>query len=116
MTRARPVLCYLAVAVVAVGCGVLELGGPAHEAVTLEDSRADGAELIVTVELLATQIGGASVVELHADADEVACADGGDRPTADLPLGSELRFVQDGGVPSAEPPRVTGLEVQVDCG
>jgi hypothetical protein len=116
VTRARRACCSLAVAVVAVGCGVLELGGVAHEAVTLEDTRADGADLVVVVELLATQIGGVSVVELRADADEVTCTDGRDQPPAELPLGSELVFVKEGDVPTGEPPRVTGLEVQMDCG
>jgi hypothetical protein len=119
VTRARPVPRLLAGGLAAIlvgGCGVLELGGATHEAVTLEATRTDGAELVVAVELLATEIAGASVVELRAEPDEVACTDGRDRPPAELPLGSELVFVQEGDVGTAEPPRVTGIEVQLDCG
>jgi hypothetical protein len=113
---ARPLLVLAALAVLGTSCGILELGGATHEAVTLEDARSEGGTWAVTVELLATEIGGASVISLRAALDEVACADGGALPRDGLPLGSEFVFVQDGDVALEEPPQVHAVDVQVDCG
>lgn len=113
---ARQLLIAATLAAGLVSCGVLELGGAAHEAVALEDARSESGTLVVTVELLATEIGGATVVVLRVPVGEAACADGADLPDEGLALGSELVFVQDGDVTPGGPPEVHALDVQVDCG
>lgn len=117
-TARRPlrVLLGAVAAVIVSSCGVVELGGAAHEAVTLEPAGVDGGDWAATVELLATEIGGSAVVALRAAPDEVACADGGALPTDGVPPGTELVFVQDDDVLDSSPPEVRGLEVAVDCG
>lgn len=97
------------------GCGVLELGGSAHEAVTLEQASMEDGQWAVTVELLATDIAGDSVIELRASLDEVSCEDGSDLPEDGIPLGSLLRFVQVGDVLQSDPPQVSGEDVEVEC-
>lgn len=120
MRRVRPKHPRLAATAVAAmlvaSCGILELGGASHEAVTLDQARTEGSSWEVTVELLATEIAGTTVVALQAPPTEVACADGTALPDHELPLGRELVFVQDGDVHAGEPPQVQGLEVMVDCG
>jgi hypothetical protein len=115
---ARPIRSLLVASLVAAlaSCGILELGGGAHDAVTLEDAGTEGETWVVDVELLSTEIGGATVISLRAALDEVACADGGAPPQDGLPLGSELVFVQDGDVTPGEPPQVHAVDVEVDCG
>lgn len=118
MPRTRPGRRRLAatlVALLAVGCGVLELGGSVHEAVTLEDATLGTGQLVVPVELLATEIAGSTVVTLRVAVDEVACAEDRGRLPEVIALGSPLRFVQEGDVLDSEPPEVSGVEVEVAC-
>ncbi|MFU8841115.1 MAG: hypothetical protein ACNA8R_10375 [Nitriliruptoraceae bacterium] len=110
----RPLL-VAAIATGLVSCGILELGGSAHDAVTLEEASSDGGTWAVDVELLATEIGGATVITLRAPLDEVSCREGGDLPTDGLPLGSELVFVQAGDVTPGAPPLVHAVDVEVAC-
>ncbi len=105
----------LLAALLLVGCGVLELGGTTHEAVTLEPARADGGVWSTTVELLATEIAGASVVAITAEAGEVVCADGRALPADGVPLGTQLSFVQEEGTDDSSPPQVRGVQVEVEC-
>ena len=113
----RPIRPLLVAALVVglASCGILELGGGAHEAVTLEDAGTEGDTWVVDVELLSTEIGGATVISLRAPLNEVACADGGAPPPDGLPLGSELVFVQDGDITPGAPPLVQAVDVEVDC-
>jgi hypothetical protein len=114
--RPLPVLLAALIGLLAGGCGVLDLGGAVHEAVTLEPATMEGGDWEASVELLATEIGGSVVVVLRAASDEVACADGSAIPPDGVPLGTELVFVQEGEVRDSSPPEVRGLEVAVGCG
>ncbi|MEX2551073.1 MAG: hypothetical protein WD638_12670 [Nitriliruptoraceae bacterium] len=108
------------------GCGILELGASAHEAVVLEtpESPADD-QWLVTVELLTTDIAGATVVTVTFEPDDLACDDGAPLDPAELASGDRLLFERDDeaaevaldadGEP-ARPPAVTGGGLEVSCG
>ncbi len=98
-------------------CGVLELGGGEHHAVVVESARNSEAERrSAVVELLATDISGAMVVDLSFDAEDIRCADGSAFDPDELVPGTEFRFEQRGDVAEANPPQVTGVDLEVECG
>ncbi len=118
-------------AAILVSCGILELGASAHEAIVLDvpDAPADD-QWLVTVELLATDIAGATVVTVAFDPDDLACSDGDPLDPAELASGDRLLFERgdtevrdlalevEGGAddePSG-PPTVTGGGLEVRCG
>lgn len=114
VTTCRGVL--LVLAALLAGCGVLELGGSEHEAVALEPAAAVGDDVQVLVELLATDVAGETVVELHASRDELRCRDGEVLAPEGLAAGTELRFEREGSdQPVQEPPSVRARALQVDC-
>ncbi len=107
----------LALLVLTAACGVLELGGGEHRAVVVESAQSFEAERwSLVAELLATEISGASVIELSFDAAEVACEDGTTSDPDELVLGREFRFEQQGSVASSDPPEVVGVDLVVACG
>lgn len=112
-------------------CGILELGASAHEAVVLDPPQAPADDhWLVTVELLSTDIAGATVVTVAFDPDDLACRDGAALDPAELASGDRLLFERgdaesadlapDGeGVADAAasgPPAVTGAGLEVSCG
>ena len=98
-------------------CGILELGGGGHHAVVIESARSVEAQRwSVVAELLATDISGATVVALSFDADDIRCEDGSDFAAEGLVQGTEFRFEQRGDVAGSDPPEVTGVDLEVDCG
>jgi len=97
-------------------CGVLELGGGEHHAVVVESAQSFEAERwSAVVELLSTDISGATVVELSFADHDLRCADGS-AFDPELVQGTEFRFEQRGDVAESDPPQVTGVELEVDCG
>ncbi len=121
--RPRPRLAAAMVGVlvgVTAGCGVLELGEAAHDAVVLEGAApTDDERWSMVVELLQTDIAGEAVVAVAFEGDEVPCVDGGALAAAELLPATELRFEQgaDGVEPADEdePPLVSGVELEVHC-
>lgn len=106
----------VALLVLTTACGVLELGGGEHRAVVVEPARsAEPERWSLVAELLATEIGGTSVIELSFAADEVACEDGAAVEPSELTLGREFRFEQQGRVVDADPPQVVGIDLVVVC-
>ena len=120
MPTVRPVSRLFAV-VLLVGlvaaCGVLELGGGQHDAVVVDSAQSHEAERwSVRAELLATDISGATVIDLSFADDQIRCEDGSPFDPANLVLGTEFRFEQRGDVAESDPPQVTGVDLEVDCG
>jgi hypothetical protein len=113
---ARRALTAVLVGVTA-ACGVLELGGGEHHAVVVESYRSAEAERwSVVAELLSTDISGATVIDLSFSADEIRCADGAAFDPEELVLGTEFRFEQRGDVGESDPPQVSGVDLEVECG
>lgn len=103
-------------AVVLTACGVLELGGGDHQAAVLGPPVSFEADRwTVLTELLATEIAGTSVIELAFDESQLACEGGGAFAPTDLELGMRFRFEQRGEVVAGDPPRVTGVDLEVVC-
>ena len=97
-------------------CGVLELGGGEHRAVVVESAQShEAGRWSMVAELLATDISGATVIDLSFTADEVRCADGSSFDPEALVLGTEFRFEQRGDVGESDPPQVTGVDLEVAC-
>ncbi len=120
-----------ALTAILVSCGILELGASAHEAVVLDTAEAPADDQwLVTVELLSTDIAGATVVTVAFDPADLACSDGDPLDPAELASGDRLLFergdaevadlgldvegVSDSG--TASPPAVTGDGLAVTCG
>jgi len=120
MPAVRPaVRCTIMALVVGLtaACGVLELGGGEHHAVVVESAQSLEAERwSVVVELLATDISGATVIDLSFHDDQIRCEDGSDFEPQELVQGTEFRFEQRGDVAESDPPQVTGVDLEVDCG
>ena len=129
-SAARTVL-LSGLAVMLLGCGILELGASAHEAVVLETPQAPADDRwLVTVELLTTDIAGATVVAVAFDPDDLACSDGEPLDPADLASGDRLLFERGDGEAAdlaqdlegaadgerSGPPAVTGGGLEVSCG
>jgi len=103
--------------VLTAACGVLELGGGEHHAVVVESADSSEAERwSAVVELLATDISGATVIDLSFSGDQIRCEDGSDFDPEELVLGTEFRFEQRGDVAESDPPQVTGVDLEVECG
>ncbi len=120
-----------ALAAILVSCGILELGASAHEAVVLDAPQAPADDQwLVTVELLSTDIAGATVVMVAFDADDLVCRNGDPLDPGELASGDQLLFERgdaevanlasdvegaaDDGSPG--PPAVTGDGLAVRCG
>lgn len=120
MPPVRPAVRRMIVAVLVgmtAACGVLELGGGEHHAVVVDSAQSFEAERwSVVVELLATDISGATVIELSFRDDQIRCADGSAFDPEELVLGTEFRFEQRGDVAESDPPQVTGVDLEVECG
>ena len=106
----------IALLVLTTACGVLELGGGEHRAVVVEPAQPGETEQwSLVAELLATEIGGTSVIALSFATDEVACEDGAAIEPSELTLGREFSFEQQGRVVDADPPQVVGIDLVVVC-
>jgi hypothetical protein len=120
MPAVRPAVRRMIVALLVgmmAACGVLELGGGEHHAVVVGSAQSFEAERwSVVAELLATDISGATVIALSFADDQIRCADGSDFDPQELVQGTEFRFEQRGDVAESDPPQVTGVDLEVDCG
>ncbi len=117
-------------AAILVGCGILELGASSHEAVVLDAPQAPADDQwLVTVELLSTDIAGATVVMIAFDPDDLACRNGDPLDPAELASGDQLMFergdaevadlasdVEGAADGESSPPSVTGDGLAVRCG
>lgn len=114
--RCSAALAAAALAVALTACGVLELGGGDHQAAVLAPATSFESERwTVRTELLATEIAGTSVIDLSFHASQLACEDGRALDPTELELGMRFRFEQHGEVEMGEPPRVVGVDLEVDC-